>query len=208
MTGNLPRRRGVMIRRGNSPQRQWGRLVAVLAFGTACHGVPHAAPETSTKRERPWPFAVASYGCGSWSPEIPDTARVTADLFYSGSVDSTVAAISVAGGRVMHIWNIPAVRAEIDPLKIAELARAPHYHISSANVVTPDSPLDASLLVLVSDSLEKFDFAALARLKVRVTARFYHVRGFAASAPDSVIPVLRRMNGVATLGHSDFVCAG
>lgn len=197
-----------MIRRGDSPRRLWRLSAAALAFGTAFHAVPHAARETTTTREHPWPFTVASYACGSWSPEIPDTARVTADLFYSGSVDSTLVAINVACGRVMHIWSIPAIRAEIDPLKIVELARAPHYYIRSAMVVAANRPLDASLLVLVSDSLSTFDFAALAPLKVRVTSRWHHLGGFAASAPDSVIPALRRMNGVATLSHSDFVCAG
>lgn len=160
-----------------------GSLLCGCAVGGSRGGAPQTSPVTSGDT------GVYLYSCGQWMREPPQLGRRLLDIkthSHDTVTDaSTLAArVRAAGGRVLHIYSVPRVRAEIDVAQAIAL---------TGEVATvPDSArLDVPMWVSLRAPLPAEDSARLAASGASFRAvRFGPGWLLGGTIPDSVIPRL------------------
>lgn len=156
------------------------------------------------------------YACGRWTPaDAPRAGWVLVDVQFGRRSDADpldrprdadVALVGRHGGRVVHRFHAPVVRAWMETARIPELAAAGHFVavLDVPDAARYDVPVIASYHAPVRDA----DVRAFERLGGLVTRRFDVSPLIAGIVPDHSLPGLRReaavdfveLNGVACLG--------
>lgn len=116
------------------------------------------------------------------------------DIFFgsglaTGPTERDIELVRSHGGRVLHRFNVPAVRARILLSRIPDLVREGSW-ITVRDV--PDATrYDLELFVGYKRPTRDLDLALIATYGGRVTARYVSVPSLAVILPDRMVPVLR-----------------
>lgn len=139
-------------------------------------------------------------------PGLPE--RVLVDLFFpgegTGPTPQQVLAVQARGGRVMHRFHVPAVRAYVDRDELVRLARAPIH----AFALSVPQPRRYDVQVLVSHEAGRGDeAAALVRaLGGRIVHDLVTMDLLAAELPDRSLPALRAAPAVRRVDAAGIAC--
>jgi hypothetical protein len=152
------------------------------------------------------------FACGRWSPAEPPATRALVDLRLHGqTVDGrptpeTIGAITAAGGRITHVYNVPIVRAELDlhrAASLVDLARGPAEY---ATTVTAPAVFDVVVIVILSHPLTEADLESVRALGGTITSEYQTLPGYAARVSDRIVPSIRALAGVKSLEADSIVC--
>ena len=149
--------------------------------------------------------AVNRHSCGHWLWQPPDNARRLLDI--DPTPDDTVTdgfglaeRIRAAGGRIVHVFAVPRVRAEVDLNRALALT-------GEVTLVHDSTKFDVPVVVTLDSALSARDSGRLAQAGARwisphespTPGRGLHLM---ASMPDSLIPIVRTEMGahVRSLG--------
>lgn len=152
------------------------------------------------------PDATYLFACSAWTPGPPPTTRTLLDIrSWQNSRDpepsaELVKAIELAGGRAVHRYNGPMVRAELDVAAVARL----HANFAQS-VADPDSH-DVHVIVMLTHPVSAADVQAVEALGGRVLTQWTIVDGYAAVIDDSGVPALRALPGVASASFDGIYC--
>ena len=120
-----------------------------------------------------------------------------------------IAAITAAGGRITHVYNVPIVRAELDLHRAASfvrLARGSAGAANSATTVTDPAVFDVVIIVLLSHPLTAADLESVRALGGTITSEYQTLSGYAARVSDRIVPAIRALPGVKSLDADSVVC--
>lgn len=180
-------------------------LVFVASVACAQSSSPIAPSPVALDRE--YVFA-----CGRWSPQEPPVTRAVVDLRMHGQTvngrptPEAIGAITAAGGRIVHVYNVPIVRAEMDlnrATSLVDLARGPASH---ATTVTAPTVFDAGIIVILSHPLTEADLASVRALGGTITREYQTLPGYAARVSDRIVPAIRALAGVKSLEADGIGC--
>ena len=156
------------------------------------------------------------YACGRWTPsQTPTAGWVLVDVHFGRRADTDpldrprdadVALVGRFGGRVVHRFHAPVVRAWMETARIPDLAAAGHF-VAVLDVPDParyDVPVIASYRGPVTDA----DVRAFERLGGLVTRRFDVSPLVAGWIPDHSMPGLRREAAVDFVELNSIGCVG
>ena len=151
---------------------------------------------------------VYTFACERWSPGVPPARRTVLDVLFRS--DSTGRArlsdrqqLEVLGGRIIHVFNVPLVRAEVDIGAVPRLwGASPDRHFITARTVLDTTALEVGLSVMLDHDLSDTDIAAVETLGGRVTSRWDALEGYAVVVPDSIVPAVRRLPGISVVGDN------
>jgi hypothetical protein len=152
------------------------------------------------------------FACGRWSPEAPPVTRALVDLGTHGqTVDGrpapeAIAAITAAGGRIAHVYNVPIVRAEMDLHRAASLVDLARGPASYAKTVTAPGVFDVGIIVILSHPLTEADLESVRALGGTITFEYQTLPGYAARVSDRVVPAIRALAGVKSLEGDGIAC--
>lgn len=124
----------------------------------------------------------------------------------TGPTESDVEFVRSHGGRVLHRFNVPAVRARILLSNIPDLVRE-GYWVTVREVPDP-SRYDLVLSVGYRRPTKDLDLAIIAAYGGRVTARYVSIPWLAVILPDRTVPVLRDRYEVQYVESSGVACIG
>ena len=160
-----------------------GSLLCGCAVGGTRGGAARTSPVTSNETD------VYLYSCGQWMREPPRLGRRLLDIKTDSRDTVTDAAtlaarVGAAGGRVLHIYSVPRVRAEIDVAQAIAL--------TGEIATVPDSTrLDVPMWVSLRAPLPAEDSARLAASGASFrTVPFGPGWILGGTIPDSVVPRL------------------
>jgi hypothetical protein len=155
------------------------------------------------------------YGYGPcapvWNPKVPPTERTVVD-FHFGSDGSTpsaaqVAAIEQAGAVVVHRFNVPILRAEIDVAAVPALIGWPPRGVAYYAVTVPDlSRREVVLIVFVSHDLTDADITAVQAIGGRIRHRYETLDGYSVEIDDDAVPLVRALPGVQVVSKNGIGC--
>jgi hypothetical protein len=152
------------------------------------------------------------FACGRWSPQEPPATRALVDLrMHAQTPDGrptsdAIRAITAAGGRIAHVYNLPIVRAEVDLHRVAsliDLARGPAH---DATTVTAPASFDVGIIVTLSHPLTETDLDSLRALGGTITFQYATLPGYAAHVNDRIVPAIRALPGVKSLEADGIGC--
>jgi len=124
----------------------------------------------------------------------------------TGPTESDVEFVRSHGGRVLHRFNVPAVRARILLSSIPDLVRDGHW-ITVRDV--PDATrYDLVLSVGYRRPTKDLDLAIIAAYGGRVTNRYISIPWLGVILPDRIVPVLRDRYEVEHVGSAGVGCIG
>ncbi|CAN5326946.1 hypothetical protein BH24GEM2_BH24GEM2_14180 [soil metagenome] len=153
----------------------------------------------------------SDFMCGSWAPRASAQGeRVMADLqLVSQNLGSrpsarTLEAIRAAGGKVLHTYHVPMVRAEIDTAAVRHLATLPNPVVHSARIVTDTTPREVTLEVNYDHLIQAVDAKRLVDIGARNAGR--SPRGMITNVPDSIIPRIADLPGVTRVTLASAIC--
>jgi hypothetical protein len=142
------------------------------------------------------------YGFGpcsrEWSPSVPPAERTVVDLVFGNDDASPTAEqirkVARAGGRNLHAFNIPIVRAELDVEKVQGLVGnwREGYAAYATTVVDPTNRT-VELIVLLSRDLTDADIAAVEALGALVRSRWDFIDAYFIEIDDGAIPHVRAL---------------
>jgi hypothetical protein len=183
-----------------------GLAMLVLALG--CAG-------TEPRRYGPvvvLPQVYVFGGClAKWSPATPPAERTVVDFHFgtagNGPTDEQVAPVVAAGGVVVHRFNVPILRAEIDVDAVPTLVLSGRDDDAYFAVTVPEPDRrKLLLLVMLSHDLTDADIAAVEALGGQVRSRWDYVEGYAVEIEDAQVPRLRSLPGVKSVSANGVVC--
>ncbi len=190
-----------------NPRTQKSLALLLLFVSSAC-----ARPSSPIE---PDPVVLSQqyvFACGRWSPEEPPVTRALVDLRMHGqTVDGrpapeAIAAITAAGGRIMHVYNVPIVRADIDLHRVASLVDLTRGPASYAKTVTDPAVFDITIIVMLSHPLTEADLESVRALGGTITFAYQTLPGYAARVSDRVVPAIRALAGVKSLEADGIGC--
>ena len=179
--------------------------LTVVSFFAALRAF--AAPEEKAPSAR----TIYQYACGQWSPEEPKPAQGLVDVLFSkgGGTDdpptqAQLDAITAAGGKIVHAYHVPMVRARLRIESVGLLAANTAALVNSVTLVkkNKEHPVDAQ--VRMDGPLSDADRDFLEDVGAVVVAEFG--TGFNAIVPDEAIPAIRSHAGVELLEVSRIFC--
>lgn len=182
----------------------WAGLIAALAT-VAC--------ESTTASDAPLELLATEhrFACGGWSPSSPLATRTLIDLrFWKDGIATEpatedVAAVEAAGGRIVHRFHGPMVRAELDVGAVPGLAW-PGGPLSSAATVPDPGAFEITLIVMLDHNLTAEDLQAVEALGGRVTHEYHTLEGYAVVIDDARVPEVRGLPGVELAGFAAVYC--
>lgn len=152
------------------------------------------------------------FACGRWSPEEPPATRALVDLrTHDQTVDGrptpeAIGAITAAGGRIAHVYNVPIVRAEMDLHRAASLVDLARGPASYARTVTAPAVFDVDIIVILSHPLTEADLESVRALGGTITFEYQTLPGYAARVGDRIVPAIRALAGVKSLEADSIGC--
>lgn len=152
------------------------------------------------------------FACDRWSPEEPPVTRALVDLrTHSQTVDGrptaeAIGTITAAGGRIVHVYNVPIVRADIDLRRAASLVDLARGPVINAKTVTDPAVFDVTIIVSVSHPLTEADLESVRALGGTITFAYQTLPGYAARVSDRVVPAIRALAGVKSLEADGTAC--
>ncbi len=147
-----------------------------------------------------------------WTPGPPVARRLVVDLLLeSGQFNRTpslddVRAVQAAGGRVLHTFHVAVLRAELDTAAVRFLVAGPSSIADAAYSVADTLSLGVRLQIFYKRAITNADESALRELGASDFYREPSPPVLAAFAPDSIIPRLQRLPGVAFVRAYAVVC--
>ena len=156
------------------------------------------------------------YACGRWTPPTaPLAAWLLTDVHFGRRSDADpldrpraadVELVARLGGRVVHRFHAPAVRAWLETARIPELAAAGHF---VAVLAVPDpARYDVPVIVAYRAPVRDADVRAFEQLGGLVGRRFDLSPLIAGYVPDQSLPALRRDPAVAYVELNQVACLG
>jgi hypothetical protein len=139
--------------------------------------------------------------------------RVLVDIFFGRRSESDPAdrplpehirAVTSRGGKVLHHFNVPAVRARIDLNQIPDLVEREFF--AHVRAVPDPRRFDLPVFVGYAHGVQSSDLATITQLGGRVTREFRSFDAIAAELPDRSLPVLRAVAGVRYVEYSGVGC--
>jgi hypothetical protein len=154
------------------------------------------------------------YNC-SWFPQPPESERLVIDLVLfrqpgdlrESPTPEELAAIAAAGGVTLHVFQLPVVRVELDTASVRGLITGPGSIATYARTPPDAEKHDIEAQVRFDRPVRESDLAALARLGVRERAYIPRPHILEVVLPDSAVPAVRRLAGVASIEPMTVVCA-
>ncbi len=122
------------------------------------------------------------------------------------SSESGVRSINGAGGRVLHLFHVDAIRAELDTATVRELVYGPNSIAEAAEQVLDLGKLDIPVQVRYSRSAASMDSARIAGLGGVAHLMPVPRPTLNAIVPDSVVPALIRMPDVVSVRVRSTAC--
>lgn len=153
------------------------------------------------------------YSCDRWTPYPPREKRVVADLHLRTEENrkpgaDALRAIRGAGGRVLHTFHAPLIRAELDTAAVRELVSGPAAIANRAVLVRDTTRREVELRLIFTRPVRGSDLSVIEQLGGVVLGSGGGRRpGVTVQAPDSVIPYLRRLPGLDRLRLPAIGCA-
>jgi hypothetical protein len=150
--------------------------------------------------------------CGRWSPEEPPAGTALVDLrIHDQTVDGrptpeAIGAITAAGGRIAHVYNVPIVRAEMDLRRAASLVDLARKPASYAKTVTAPAVFDVDIIAILSHPLTEADLENVRALGGTITFEYQTLPGYAARVSDRIVPAIRALAGVKSLEGDGIAC--
>ncbi|CAN5145691.1 hypothetical protein BH20GEM2_BH20GEM2_07290 [soil metagenome] len=148
-----------------------------------------------------------------WTPERPTAERIVADVrLRSGDAnrvptDQELEALRRAGARILHVFNVAMVRAEISTDRIPALIRSWDPIAEWAATVPDPDNFDVELQIFFVDAPRDEDLRAIEALGGRVRGGL-GVRGVLyVVAPDAAVPQLARLPRVTNVRAQAMICA-
>lgn len=197
-------------------------LIASWGFLVACSQDPAAVTEPEfTEAEVPRELGVDSvvvgkvlYSCSSWKGLEPPAGRIIIDLIFGRAgpkappdrpLEEQLNAVKEFGGRILHVFNFPAVRADIQSSAIPVLYRT--TSLNHARSVPYSDRFDWPVMVGYREPPTQEDLGRFTELGGRLT----HVFSFpmiAGDLPDSSFPELRADPTVVFVEAESLACVG
>jgi hypothetical protein len=152
------------------------------------------------------------FACGHWSPAEPPVTRALVDLRTHGQTrdggptPEAIGAITVAGGRIAHVYNVPIVRADIDLRRAASLVDLARGPASYAKTVTDPAVFDVDIIVILSHPLTEADLERVRALGGTIKFEYQTLPGYAARVSDRIVPSIRALAGVKSLEADGIGC--
>lgn len=177
-------------------------MVSLCAFGA--HGC--TSPTDAVAPVVILPDETYLFACNAWTPATPPTTRTLLDIRSmqnssdAGPSDNLIRAIQRAGGRVVHRYNGPMVRAELNVAAVARLG------VNFAQTVADTDAHDVHLIVQLTRPVTAADVQAVEALGGRVLSQWTIIDGYAAVIDDSKVPALRALPGVASASFDGMFC--
>jgi hypothetical protein len=183
----------------------WPAALLLLVCAAACRegtGIEELDPRALT------PSDSIVFVCGHWYPASPPIAYGLFDVAWgpmtsSGQVGEEPTAaqldsVRIVGGRIVHEFHIPMVRAILRPDGVVALRPSKAWGVPDVD----QFPVEVSIGYIsgVTDA----DLELVEELGGTVTHEYGHVHAVAAIVPDSAIPILRaqaRVTHVSGFGH-------
>ena len=174
-------------------------LLPGVTILTACAAGGHPAPIRAGSAVAVPEAAANQYSCGRWrfaappaGPALLDTQPLPSDTGMSAQ--ALAVAVRAAGGRVVHIFALPRVRAEMDVERAVALT-------GELTLVRDPRRFDVPLAVGLHAPLSPKDSARLAARGARLhpPSPLGHIWVATGVGPDSLIPLLRQMPKVRGL---------
>jgi hypothetical protein len=200
-------------------------VILVIVFGTACadatappddYQLPE--PDLSLSPERlsvgsliATPCAFGMYG--DRLDHLRDKHEwVLVDVFFGHSPDGRATAADIRlvtsqGGRVLHEFNVPAVRARILLSRVPDLVQRGRW-IMVRTVPDPTRYDVPRLIAGFNRPLDDTDVELFASLGGRVEYRWDFINALAGIVPDRSIPALRDRADVEYVEADSVVCVG
>lgn len=164
-----------------------GDLIATpCAFGTRGDGLAHLRARDE------WALVDIYFGRGS------------AEGAWDAAAPADRALVKAHGGRVLHEFNVPAVRARIVLSRIPDLVQAGFWIL--VREVPDATRYDVPLTMGFVRSLGDADIERFATLGGQVTYRFDVIDALAGVLPDRSIPALRQWTGVEYVQPETVYC--
>lgn len=170
-------------------------IVAALVAFAGCGSPTHPSSLEPALLSQEYRFA-----CGQWSPAEPPPGQTVVDLLTRDPLtdlrpsQQALDAMVAAGGRIVHIYNVPMARAVIDPRRAATLVGNSFTGIARyARTVTDPTQLDVRVIVVLISAVTDEDIAAAQAVGARVGDRWTVIPGYWAVIPDASIPALRAL---------------
>jgi hypothetical protein len=170
-----------------------GLIASLCAFGAhGCTSPTDAVAPVVILRDETYLFA-----CDAWTPATPPTTRTLLDIRSmqnsdAGPPEDLVRTIERAGGRDVHRYNGPMVRAELNVAAVARLG------VNFAQTVADTDAHDVHLIVRLTRPVTAADILALEALGGRVLSQWTIIDGYVAVIDDSKVPALRALPGVGS----------
>ena len=179
------------------------------------------APDTSLDPDRlvigeyiATPCAFGQFGNGlthlrdrvEWALVDVHFGRASASDPADGPKEEDLNLVRAHGGRILHVFNVPAARVRI------LLSRIPGVVLEGNWVTVREVPdmtrYDLELFVGFHSELEDAHLELVAELGGRVTHRYELINAVAAIVPDRSIPELRANHEVEYVESSGVACLG
>lgn len=153
-----------------------------------------------------------TFACGGWSPAEPPATRTLIDLRTSGQTadgrptPEAMHAIVAAGGRIVRVYNVAMVRAEMLPQQAAPLVHIGRGQASSATTVMDASNVDVVIIVMLSHQVTEADLEKVRALGGTIMNVYWAVSGYSARVSDRLVPAIRALPGVKILEANSIGC--
>jgi hypothetical protein len=108
------------------------------------------------------------------------------------------------GGRVLYVFDVPAVRARIDSEALLQLVRS-GFRVTAYDVPDPRR-YDLSLIVGYRRPILDSDLARIAELGGRVRTRFDFIRALSIEIPERSVQALRVSSNVLYVELNGIAC--
>lgn len=182
--------------------------VLVLGYGCSLGTEPSARWSVQLLEQR-YTFGPCA---ARWSPNVPPVRRTVVDVYFFGNgdtppTDAQMELVVRAGGRNVHRFNLPVVRADLDIGAVQRLVGPwPRGPASHALTVVDTTRRDVSLIVRLTGAVTDADVAAVEALGGRVRHRLEIINGYSVDIDDRTVPEVRALARVQTVHNNGIGC--
>jgi hypothetical protein len=140
-----------------------------------------------------WDPQWASYlDCGGWDPFEPPATTVLMDILPRMPLAEAVAELERIGARIVHVWHLSIVRAELPPSAVASLAY-------DARRRQEHDPLEWSVFVGLDRPPTPADTLRLREEGGHGFRLFSSISAISGTLPDAAIPRVRAWDEVTSI---------
>jgi hypothetical protein len=181
-------------------------IILIVACGAI---LLSASPDTEAQRPIELPPGQTDYfyRCGGWEPEEPRAAVGLFDIFYGrrtaedpddGPYDWHREDVRSVGGRIVHEFNLPVLRAR---LRVSEIPK-----LRAGFLISVDRPRDHTIdgLIGIPLPLSESHQSALDELGVTILGEITTINVLHAFFPDESIPAIRALDGVRYVEYNGY----